>query len=76
MSMARLLHLPWSPILATAVVLWVVGEPMLTRKSSIFPPQPKAAKPAGNEAELEINRILIGKASRLTNYSIGEPVAL
>ena len=76
MTMARLLHLPWSPIVATAVVLWLVDEPTLTRNSSIFPKQHRATAPAEVKPAVEANRILVGKASRLTNYSIGEPVAL
>lgn len=76
MSMVRILHLPWSPLLATAVVLWVVGEPMLAQKSTIFPPAPSTRRPGGSEPAIEARRILVGKASRLSNYSIGEPVAL
>jgi hypothetical protein len=75
MSLTRLLHLPWSPLLATAVVLWVVGEPMLARESSIFPPA-NTSQLAGGERAIEVRGILAGRASRLSHYSIGEPVAL
>lgn len=76
MSMVRLLHLPWLPLFATAVVLWVVGEPMLARKSSIFPPAARASQAASAEPAEEADRMFLGKASRITNYAIGEPVAL
>ena len=76
MSMVRLPHLPWPPLLATAVVLWVVGEPLLARKSSIFPPAPRTSPCAGSETAIEIEGILAGRATRLSNYSLGEPVVL
>ena len=76
MSTVRPLHLPWSPLLATAVVLWVVGEPMLARKSSIFPPAPGASRLASGESAIEFKRIRNSRAPRLSNYSIGEPVPL
>jgi hypothetical protein len=76
MSTVRPLHLPWSPLFATAVVLWVVGEPLLAQKSSIFPPAPTTSRCAGGEAAIEIKGILAGRASRLSNYSLGEPVIL
>jgi hypothetical protein len=75
MSTVRPLHLPWSPLFATAVVLWVVGEPMLARKSSIFPPAPKTS-PVARETAVGVDRIVVGRAPRLSNFSIGEPVAL
>jgi hypothetical protein len=76
MSMVRLLHLPWPPLLATAVVLWVVGEPLLAQRSSIFPPAPTTSRCAGGETAIEIKGLLAGRASRLSNYSLGEPVVL
>ena len=76
MSLVRLLHLPWSPLLATAVVLWVVGEPLLAQRSSIFPPAPTNSRCAGSETAIQIEGILAGRDSRLSNYSLGEPVVL
>lgn len=76
MSITRLLHLPWSPLLATAVVLWVVGEPLLAQRSSIFRPALETSQLADGDTATKVERIVIGRASRLSNYSIGEPVAL
>ncbi len=76
MSLTRLLHLPWAPLLATAVALWVVGEPMLARKPSIFPPAPSASQLGGREPAIEAKRIVVRRAPQLSNFSIGEPVPL
>jgi len=76
MPMMRPVHLPWPPLLATAVVMWVVGEPLLARKASIFPPAATTSRPAAGERALEFEGSLVGQPMRLSNYSLGEPAVL